>query len=259
MRSKKYHNFPAFDAARDRLHNEGWAVESPADLDRENGYDAMDMPEDTDWDQIPEGFDFDACVDRDINAIKSCDAIYMLVGWQASKGARAEKALAEWLGKQVMYESVVDRDEAELAGLTKHHIGVDPAAEGEKQMGMNPDPTMLGRMELVFSRRDAGPPVVQVLPEDAAERKTYPIYSGLMAYFPDALALVAHHSWVGNEQHHPGDPLWWDKSKSADELDAHGRHVLEARWVDVAWRALANLQRKVDAGWRPTYETKETS
>lgn len=90
-----------------------------------------------------------------------------------------------------------------------------------------------------------------ILPNDSAERKTYPLYTGLVKYFPDALALVANLSWKGNQQHHPDKPLHWDKSKSTDELDALMRHLLEEEWEAVAWRALANLQREIDNGYRP--------
>ena len=90
-----------------------------------------------------------------------------------------------------------------------------------------------------------------VLPTDAVERKTYPIYSGCINYFPDALALVAKRSYEGNQQHHPDKPLHWDKSKSSDELDALIRHIIEGEWDAVAWRALAHLQREIDKGWRP--------
>ena len=94
------------------------------------------------------------------------------------------------------------------------------------------------------------------LPHEAKERKTHPIYMGVLKYFPDAIAEVAHVSYVGNEQHHPGAPLHWDKSKSTDEGDALLRHLLEAGTRDtdglrhsakVAWRALAMLQREIDA------------
>lgn len=96
-----------------------------------------------------------------------------------------------------------------------------------------------------------------VLPQDAAERKKFPMYSGLLAYFPDALAIVARVSRDGNEQHHPGTPLHWDKSKSSDEPDALLRHVAEGEWDKAAWRALANLQRQLDAGWRPNWWNKQ--
>jgi hypothetical protein len=84
------------------------------------------------------------------------------------------------------------------------------------------------------------------LPSDSQERKNIPVYSGFVAYFPRAMSAVAHHSWVGNEQHHPGTPVHWDKSKSQDELDAMMRHLLEEDWVAVAWRAMANLERKLE-------------
>jgi hypothetical protein len=75
-------------------------------------------------------------------------------------------------------------------------------------------------------------------------------------YFPDALAAVAHCSWIGNEQHNPGQPLHWDRAKSTDEHDALVRHLMEAGTIDtdgvrhsakVAWRALAALQKEIEA------------
>ena len=87
-------------------------------------------------------------------------------------------------------------------------------------------------------------------------RKAMPVFSGVLKYFPDALAAIAHCSWVGNEQHNPGKELHWDRSKSGDELDALVRHLMEAGTTDtdgirhsakVAWRALANLQKEIEA------------
>jgi len=88
------------------------------------------------------------------------------------------------------------------------------------------------------------------------ERKQRPLYSGVLMYFPDALLEVAHTSFVGNEQHNPGTPLHWDRSKSTDEADACVRHLMEAGTLDTdgvrhsakaAWRALANLQKEIEA------------
>ena len=88
-------------------------------------------------------------------------------------------------------------------------------------------------------------PVFRCLPENSAERKTYPVYSGFLNYFPHAIAAVSHLSYQGNQQHHPDKPLHWDKQKSADELDALMRHMLDDEWEQVAWRAMANLERKL--------------
>lgn len=92
-----------------------------------------------------------------------------------------------------------------------------------------------------------------------AIRKAQPVASGVLAYFPDALRVVANTSKVGNDQHNPGEPLGWRKEKSSDEADALLRHLSdhlagETRDDDgvlhlgkVAWRALALLQRFLDA------------
>lgn len=94
-----------------------------------------------------------------------------------------------------------------------------------------------------------------ILPTDAKARKAIPIFSGCIRYFPDALAAVADLSRIGNEQHHPGKPLHWDRAKSTDELDALTRHLVDAGTIDtdgvrhstkVAWRALANLQKEIE-------------
>lgn len=94
-----------------------------------------------------------------------------------------------------------------------------------------------------------------MLPIDAQARKNVPLYSGLLRYFPDALIAVAVVSQKGNEQHNPGTPLHWDRSKSGDEHDALMRHLLDAGKIDtdgtrhsakVAWRALAALQKEIE-------------
>ena len=88
------------------------------------------------------------------------------------------------------------------------------------------------------------------------ERKQAPIGTGVIDYFPDALAAVAYCSFVGNEQHNPGTPLHWDRSKSGDESDALMRHFVHRGTMDsdgvlhsakVCWRALAMLQKEIEA------------
>jgi len=91
------------------------------------------------------------------------------------------------------------------------------------------------------------------------ERKEYPVTRGVLDYFPDALALVSHLSWAGNEKHNPGQTLHWARSKGGDNPDCIGRHLIErdgsdfisledgrrieiAHRVAIAWRALAELQ-----------------
>ena len=93
------------------------------------------------------------------------------------------------------------------------------------------------------------------LPAGANERNAVPIFSDVLMYFPDAIAAVAECSKKGNDQHNPGMPLFWDRSKSGDELDALARYLMEVGTQDtdgikhsakVAWRALANLQKEIE-------------
>jgi hypothetical protein len=105
------------------------------------------------------------------------------------------------------------------------------------------------------------PPIAEqwaksVLPSDAAARKGVPITTGVLDYFPDAIAEVARVSVAGNDQHNPGQPLHWAREKSTDQADCIGRHLIERGTRDVdgqrhsaklAWRALANLQLELEA------------
>jgi len=90
-----------------------------------------------------------------------------------------------------------------------------------------------------------------ILPKDSAERKTYPIFTGALQYFPRAIASVANQSYKGNQKHHPDKPLHWDKPKSNDHSDCLIRHLVDSldptcdkkeELTAVAWRALALLE-----------------
>jgi hypothetical protein len=91
-------------------------------------------------------------------------------------------------------------------------------------------------------------------------RKEQPVFSGMLQYFPNACKYVAYVSLQGNLQHHPDEPLHWDRAKSTDEPDALVRHLIDAgpRWDAVdedgvlhagkaAWRALALLEKVLEA------------
>ena len=42
------------------------------------------------------------------------------------------------------------------------------------------------------------------------------------------------------------ETIFWDRTKSKDELDAMMRHLLEEDWAQVAWRAMANLEKQLE-------------
>lgn len=94
------------------------------------------------------------------------------------------------------------------------------------------------------------------LPTDAKARKDAPMYRGLLKYFPKALAYVAEVSRICNEQHNPGQPMYWAKEKSTDHGDCIVRHQCDAGTLDtdgvrhsgkIAWRALAQLETELEA------------
>lgn len=88
--------------------------------------------------------------------------------------------------------------------------------------------------------------------KDSSERKGEPMYSGVLRYFPDALAAVSRVSKAGNDKHNPGEPLHWSRGKSNDHLDCLTRHIITPDEIDpesgqfhlahAAWRVLAALQ-----------------
>lgn len=99
------------------------------------------------------------------------------------------------------------------------------------------------------------PTRASTLPIRGEERKRFPVGTGVLDYFPDALVAVAEVSYHGNEQHNSGQPLHWAREKSTDEADTLIRHFLQRGQRDVdglrhtakmAWRALALLQKEIE-------------
>ena len=99
-----------------------------------------------------------------------------------------------------------------------------------------------------------------ILSADPAARKGMPITTGVLDYFPLAMAEVAKVSKAGNDQHNPGQPLHWDKTKSLDHADCIPRHLIDRGRLDsdgmrhsakLAWRALALLQTELENEVKP--------
>lgn len=104
MRGFEGYNFPAFDAAAEKLFNEGWYPVNPADVDRDCGYYPEEFPAGHNWNEVPEGMDLRDVVRRDLDELVGCEAIFLLKGWEKSKGAKAELAVAIWLGLEILFE-----------------------------------------------------------------------------------------------------------------------------------------------------------
>ena len=77
-----------FATAAERLNSAGYVVCNPASLN-------ATMPNSTSW----EGY-----MGESLRMLSHCAAIYMLRGWEESRGARVELSVALQMGKRVMFE-----------------------------------------------------------------------------------------------------------------------------------------------------------
>lgn len=76
-------NFPAFNAAAERLRSAGFVVVNPAELNP---------------DAEAKGLTWNQCMRVDIRALMECEYVFMLPGWRASRGANLEHHIAQSLG-----------------------------------------------------------------------------------------------------------------------------------------------------------------
>lgn len=126
MRGIPEFNFPAFDEARDRGKELGWEVTSPADMDRDVSGDKALISELPNWDGSKDTRPY---VERDIDVLLSftphLDAIALLPGWENSTGARAEAAVAQWIGLRVLdartFEPFLPAAPTQRAGDPRFH------------------------------------------------------------------------------------------------------------------------------------------
>ncbi len=105
MSGVKDFNFPAFDEATAKLRAEGHCVFSPAEKDRAVFGQDINKSETGDVDEASaKGFSLRRALYEDTKFIcLEADTIAMLPGWEHSKGARAERALAYALGHKIIY------------------------------------------------------------------------------------------------------------------------------------------------------------
>lgn len=125
-------NFPAFHEVARLLRNDGWTVVCPAEHDEKAGFDPTL--------NTLAGFDLAEAFRWDFMQITECTAIALLPGWEASKGARCERQVAELCGLDIYFvdpdlkgyrlaEAVAPLHDPPTSGETRV---TDPDTGGEK-------------------------------------------------------------------------------------------------------------------------------
>ena len=107
MRGIPAFNFPAFHRAAAGLREQGYTVFSPAERDEAiygPGFTSGNLKGDNEQAAKEHGFNIREALFADLEFIcKEADAVFLLPGWENSKGANAEKATAEAIGIEVRY------------------------------------------------------------------------------------------------------------------------------------------------------------
>ena len=91
------YNHVAFAVATEMLRAQGKAVISPAEHDQE-----LDIP--LTGSRTLTAEQYRQLLEWDLDTLRGCTHIYMMAGWESSRGATLERLLAKTLGLQVVYE-----------------------------------------------------------------------------------------------------------------------------------------------------------
>lgn len=110
MRSKPQFNYPAFFAGESRLRDAGWDVFNPARMDVVSDDGGAEQHLSIEEQNAHAGAPLnarryakrDAGILIDVLRVEDGDAIVVLPDWEHSMGAKAEVAIARWVGLPVL-------------------------------------------------------------------------------------------------------------------------------------------------------------
>lgn len=278
MRGYDLYNFPAFDHATAALRARGWEVVSPAEMDRDIGFDEHTV------DRLPDGFVEDA-MRRDVQAILGCDGVALLPGWEQSTGATFERQVCEQIGGGVfllewvdagagVYFTRPDNDQAarllEAEDLTDAIRPVESTREArmrrsfpdadarQRAIGRHPSASLVEQQEHALEqiRAEFGGPAGETRVRSATGGEKGSKLARFDMIPPDILWELAEHYGAG-ERKYPSDPVTheanWQKgyawSLSVAALQRHlsqwlqGEDFDDETWsshlIAVVWHAMA--------------------
>lgn len=267
-------NAPAFRRCAETLRLCGWTVMSPVENDENDGL-VLDGADGT------ETFDYRRAMAWDLKQVCECDCVIVMAGWEESKGCLLEVSVALEVGTPVytyLSQRKITWEDLVIAKSGSTGSCPAPSRAGTEEGGLTAQPspsspiatlppgTMIRVGDIKEAQHAAGleefvttnvkNPTSQVMPVESAARKSLPLATGVIDYFPAALAAVAEVSRVGNDKHNPGQPLHHARGKSMDHADAIARHLVDRGQVDpdtglshsaeLAWRSLALLQEELE-------------
>lgn len=232
-------NFPLFDRVAAELRDAGWDIVSPAELDDpDTRAAALASPDGAPGDSSLNGETWADFLARDVKLIADAvDAVILLPGWEASKGARLEAFVAALSGHKVyLHEPACEIGVQELPEARLHALlhaaatsqpRVEPLGEAAKRLL---DPDTLSRM----AEGLGGLTETRVINADTGgEKGTKDQRMGLLPwaqlaevaehYNAGAVKYAAHNWMKGYEWHLSFDAMmrhavaWWARGEEYDE------------------------------------------
>lgn len=170
------------------------------------------------------------------------------IGWQC------DKHRPQGLPTQIMLPQF---SKADLGGLTGPVVAAPPSAPQRSEDAQKTRAGHVGTqptgLQVLMD------PAPSLFPGTDRERKALPVWSGVVMYFPRAMREISRVSFIGNEQHNPGEPLHWAKGKSTNQSDTAMRHAMDhaagnhydtdgtLHQAKACWRAMAELETFLEA------------
>ena len=90
-------NYPKFRRVAQRLRGEGWRVVSPVEIGETLVLQGESAEE-------QDGVLLQSVIDAELRALRGCDAIWLMRGWERSAGTRKELVVAIGYGLEILLE-----------------------------------------------------------------------------------------------------------------------------------------------------------
>lgn len=139
-------------------------------------------------------------------------------GERIAAAVDAQREPFETLQRQLEQRMIEAQDKAFMDAM---QYGVGAFKIEHVRLGAD-NPEMIREMRTITTINP-----VSGIPTEDADRKRLQLWTYLIEYFPDSFLAEVEVAMRGNEQHNPGQPLHWARSKSRDQYNTAFRHLFE--------------------------------